>query len=87
MGLFLVQVVRITANVLSFLVIIHVFISYILSPYHPVRIFIDRIVEPLLTPIRKVLPTTGMFDFSPIVLILLIQVVEIILISLFAGFG
>lgn len=34
------------------------------------------ITEPLLSPIRRLLPRTGMFDFSPIVLIIVLQIVE-----------
>jgi YggT family protein len=45
-----------------------------MSPYHPVREFVDRLVEPMLAPIRRILPPTGMIDFSPLVLIILLQV-------------
>jgi uncharacterized protein YggT (Ycf19 family) len=36
-------------------------------------------VEPLLTPIRRNVPTVGMFDFSPLVLIILVQIFATIL--------
>ena len=38
-----------------------------------------RLLDPLLNPIRRVLPDTGAIDFSPLVLLLLIQVVFILL--------
>ncbi len=41
-----------------------------------------EIVEPILAPIRKVLPTIGMFDFSPIVAMLLLQLIRNILLSI-----
>ena len=87
MALFLVSLVRVAANVLSFLVIINVILSYVLNPYHPIRETIDRILEPLLGPIRRLMPKTGMFDFSPIVLIILIQIAETILVVLFSSLG
>ena len=34
------------------------------------------VTEPLLSPIRRLLPRTGMFDFSPIVLIIVLQIAE-----------
>ena len=40
---------------------------------------LDRITEPLYRPIRKVLPDFGGIDFSPIVLLLLIQVLRMLL--------
>ena len=36
---------------------------------------IFQITEPILSPIRKILPSTGTFDFSPIVAIILINIV------------
>lgn len=87
MALFLVSLVRVAANVLSFLIIINVILSYVLSPYHPVRETIDRVLEPMLGPIRRLMPKTGMFDFSPIVLIILIQIIETILVILFSSLG
>jgi YggT family protein len=43
-----------------------------------VRMLFD-LTEPVLQPIRQMLPQTGMIDFSPLVVILIIQVVRVIL--------
>jgi YggT family protein len=70
-------------DLLSLLVLIAVIVRlFVMNPYHPVRQALDSIVEPLLTPIRRVLPPTAGFDLSPLVLILLIRVVTIFLTSL-----
>jgi len=58
---------------ITYLVIAHVILSYFMSPYHPIRETIDRIVEPLLSPIRQIIPSAGGLDFSPLVLILFVQ--------------
>ena len=42
---------------------------------HPLVAIIFQITEPILRPIRRILPNTGMFDFSPIVAIILINIV------------
>jgi YggT family protein len=42
---------------------------------------INSLLDPVLAPIRKILPATGAIDFSPIVLILGLQVVMRILIE------
>ena len=77
--IFLAQLVNWIFRLLSLVVIIKVVLSYFMSPYHPVREFIDRLVEPLLAPIRRILPPTGMIDFSPLVLIILLQVLNVLL--------
>lgn len=43
---------------------------------------ISRLFEPILRPIRRVLPDTGSIDFSPMVLLLLLYAIQIILGSL-----
>ena len=43
---------------------------------------INRLLEPVLRPIRNVLPSTGTIDFSPLVLIILLNIVLIVLGSL-----
>ena len=75
----IIQIINLTATVITWLVIIDVLLSYFMSPYHPFRQTLDRLVEPMLTPIRRVMPKTGMIDFSPIILIILIQLVEFVL--------
>ena len=79
---FLISFVQLVTRLFMILVIVKIFLSYFLSPYHAVRMVVDRIVEPFQAPIRRVVPTMGMFDFSPLVLIILIQVAEFVLISI-----
>ncbi len=70
-------------RLLSWLVIAKVILSYFMSPYHPIRETIDRAVEPMLAPIRNLLPFTGGLDFSPIILIILLQLLGSFLAALF----
>ena len=76
------KLISVLANAIVVLVIVQVALSYFMSPFHPVRRTIDRIVEPMLAPIRKVVPLMGMFDFSPLILIILVQVLATVLINL-----
>tara|TARA_R110002072_G_scaffold242564_6_gene401379 strand:+ start:614 stop:904 length:291 start_codon:yes stop_codon:yes gene_type:complete len=46
---------------------------------------INRLLEPVLRPIRNILPSTGTIDFSPLVLIILLNIVLIVLGSLLRG--
>ena len=63
-------------RLLNLIILADIVVSFFLSPYHPVRNFLDKIVNPLLSPIRRIMPQTGMFDFSPLILIILLQVIE-----------
>ena len=74
--------IRLLSNFITWGVIIHIILGYFLSPYHPARQFTARLFEPLLDPIRRMLPQTGMLDFSPLVLIILVQLVEMLLLGL-----
>jgi YggT family protein len=78
----IVKLISVLANAIVLLVIVQVALSYFMSPFHPVRRTIDRIVEPMLAPIRKVVPLVGMFDFSPLILIVLVQVLATVVINL-----
>jgi YggT family protein len=80
--LYLAQLIDLLSFLLTLLVIVSVILSYFMPPYHPVRAAIDRIVEPMLAPIRRVIPSVGMLDFSPLILIILIQVVDWLLTSI-----
>lgn len=77
--IFILQIIHLTATVLTWVVIIDVVLTYFMSPFHPIRQTLDRLVEPLLMPIRRVMPNTGMIDFSPIVLLIAIQLGEYVL--------
>lgn len=79
MILILISAVDLITRLFILLLFIHVVLTYIMSPFHPIRQRIDRIIEPLLNPIRRMIPTVGMFDFSPLILILLVQVVSLII--------
>jgi len=72
---FLAQVIGTFSYILVLVVIISVFLSYFMDPYHPVRRGVNSIVEPMLAPIRRVIPPVGMMDFSPLILIILIQLI------------
>jgi YggT family protein len=76
----LINLVNIIEWILILLVFVSVILSYFMDPYHPVRRGVDRIVEPMLSPIRRIVPLVGMLDFSPLILIILIQLISGLLI-------
>lgn len=69
-------------RIYTIIVLAQVLVSYFLPPYQPVRRVLDRLVEPALVPIRRILPRTGMIDFSPLVLVLALQLLGAIVVNL-----
>ena len=79
-------------NFLLWLLTISIFAKVILSfvvPLagarpHPMLISINdlvtRVTEPILGPLRRVLPTFGMFDFSPMAALIILWVVRELLV-------
>jgi YggT family protein len=71
----LIQLISAIQFILILIVLVSVILSYFMDPYHPVRRLLDGIVEPMLAPIRRVVPLVGMLDFSPLILIILLQLI------------
>ena len=68
--------IRSISQLLVLLVVVSVILSYFMDPYHPIRRGIDSVVEPLLAPIRRVVPPLAVLDLSPLILIILLQVLS-----------
>ena len=90
----LVQIIGMLTSVLIMLIIVQfviglLFAFNVISPSNQfVMQFynsINALLDPVLRPIRKVLPDTGMMDFSPLVLILLLNILQIVLNSAYAA--
>ena len=58
----------------TLLLVIASFISQ--GNYHPALSLLEELLAPLMTPLRNILPTAGPLDFSPMVLILLLSIVQ-----------
>jgi YggT family protein len=59
------------------------------DPYHPAVRFLRQITEPVLAPIRRIVPPVqaggGYLDLSPMIALLLLWVLERILIAILVG--
>ena len=49
--------------------------------------FLDRVTEPVLRPIRRILPNLGGIDISPIILILLLYFLRNLIFEIFGSIG
>lgn len=76
MGEFLRVFIQLFVTALWLLILGRVLLSWVNPRFEgPVARFLYDTTEPLLAPIRRVLPSMGMIDLSPLVLILLLGVV------------
>jgi YggT family protein len=81
----LINIIQLLNRLLALMIIVNVVLSYFISPYHPVKSALNRILEPMLTPIRKVVKPIQGIDFSPLILIITLQVVEILVIGILSS--
>lgn len=80
---FLVQFISVLANILYVALIGRVIISWLnVSPTNPIANVIYQVTEPILAPLRRVLPRVGMLDFSPMVAIFIIIIVQRVFVAL-----
>ncbi len=69
----------------SLIILARVLMSWVnVDPYSPLARAIIELTEPVLQPIRNALPPAGGLDFSPVIAIILLQVLGQFLISLFS---
>ncbi|NOT04777.1 MAG: YggT family protein [Anaerolineales bacterium] len=78
----LITFIGAVAQIFTWIVIASSLLSFFLPPYHPVREALDRIVDPFLAPIRRVVPIAGTLDFSPLILIIAVQFLSGVLINI-----
>ena len=55
---------------------------FIRDPYHPVMKILIELTEPILQPLRRVMPETPGFDLTPFVAALGLQLLQRIIVSL-----
>jgi YggT family protein len=89
----LADIVSVLFRVYEFLIFVRVLLSWINSdPYrpvvtHPVVRILHRITEPILAPLRRVIPPVGgALDISPIVALFALEILRLILVSILRSF-
>jgi YggT family protein len=60
----------------SLLIFMRIVFSWGVSSVNPVMRFLLMVTEPVLAPFRRIIPPLGMFDISPIVVLLLIRLFQ-----------
>ena len=70
-------------SLVQLLIIARVILSWVASPAsrNPLVQLVRQVTEPILAPIRSILPRTGMFDLSPMVALFAIYLLQSLITS------
>ncbi len=74
-------------RILSFLILARVILSWIrISPYDPrwgsLVTAIYQLTDPIIEPVRRILPPMGGLDFSPIIVLFLLNILQSFILGL-----
>ena len=83
------KVLGVLLNIYLWVIIIRAVISWLNpDPYNPIVQFLTRVTEPVLRPLRKLVPTWKLgIDLSPLIAILLIYFLEIAVVDTLVRIG
>jgi len=77
---FFFDFIRILCEILTVVIILRAILSwFVTNPTNRLVIILNHITEPVLAPLRRIIPQTSMIDFTPLVAIILLQVIASLL--------
>lgn len=77
-----ITIINFAYYALFFLILARIILSFINVGSYEIRDLIYRLTEPILAPIRNILPPMGGFDFSPMIVIIAAAVLRRLLITI-----
>lgn len=82
MLIFLGTFIQVLFQVLIFAILIRALISWFpIGQDSPIIRILDDVTEPILAPLRRVVPRLGMMDITPIVAMIALQILESMLLQ------
>ncbi len=84
MGSYLAGLINLVVYFLTVLLFVDALVSFVLSPWHPARRFLDQLAEPFVRPFRRLIPPMGGLDFSVMAALLAVQVAGQVLVLIVA---
>lgn len=77
----LINLINLAFELLSWLIIGRCILSFVRhNPYQPLIKLVYDITEPILSPFRRLMPSTTGIDFSPLVALLVLMMVKSLII-------
>jgi len=78
LGIAALDLLRYSLYILVFAILVQVLLSWI-NPYAPMAPVFNAMTAPFLRPLRRFIPPLGNVDLTPLVLLIVIQIVLIVL--------
>ncbi len=75
-GMSFLGLFRTTLDVFFYAILLQVILSWV-NPQSPISSVLNNLTKPILAPIQRFLPAAGGMDFSPVVALILIQMLNI----------
>ncbi|RUO78170.1 hypothetical protein CWI84_10815 [Idiomarina tyrosinivorans] len=73
------MVVSAFLSMIFWILVIRALLSWFSQGYNPIEALLHQLTEPLLAPVRKILPPLGGLDLSVLVVLLLLQFLRILI--------
>ena len=79
-----IEFIRFLCYLLAILIIARSVLSWFSPrPTNILTVYLYKVTEPLLIPLRRIIPRAGVVDFSPVVAILILYLITVILSALY----
>lgn len=81
-----VRFVEVFCNILIIAIVARALLSWVTNdPRNPLVAVLDQITEPILAPLRRVMPRTGMFDLTPLVAVIILIAIQSLVVSFYSA--
>ncbi len=72
-----VRFVEVFTDIMIAAIFVRAILSWVITdPRNPLITVLDQITEPLLAPLRRVVPRLGMFDITPMVAMIILIAIQ-----------
>lgn len=80
--MYLANFIELLINILVIAIFLRAIISWFrLAPDNPINVILVQVTEPILAPLRRVVPSLGMFDITPWIAMILLQFLGQLIVS------
>lgn len=80
--MYLANFISLLFQILGLAIFLRAIITWFrLSPDNPIQVILVQITEPILAPLRRVVPSLGMIDITPWIAIILLQFLGQLIVS------
>ncbi len=80
--LLVVSIINFAYTALIILILARIILSFVRVGPYQVQELVFRLTEPILAPVRNFLPPMGGFDFSPMIVVIVADILRRVLIGL-----